>query len=796
MRRMLIDSTHADETRVAILDGTRLDDFEAETADKAQLKGNIYVGTVSRVEPSLQAAFITYGGNRNGFLAFGELHPQFFNVSKKERAELLDELTDQAERRRGHMRDDDHRDDEGEDAKAAQKAADMADKEDGGSDKRDDRKRQPGIYRRYRVQDVLKEGQKILVQVVKEERGSKGAALTTYVSMPGRYTVLMPNTPYAGGISRKINDPEERRILREMYAAMKVPPHMGLIIRTAGVGQPVDQVVSDYENMRALWDNIMAEYDKDDEVRCVYEDGSLIIRALRDMMREDIDEVLVAGKRGYKMAKDYAKSLMPDAAKLIKEYKDETPLFAAHKVEQKLNQLHFSRVTLPSGGYMIINPTEALVAVDINSGRNTQERNIEETALKTNLEACDELARHIRLRDLAGLIVVDFIDMEDGRNVRKVENAMRKALKRDRARIQYQNISDFGLMEISRQRLRPSFNESHFVTCPHCGGSGLLHAPASAALMVLRRLEEEDCRGADRVIVYASAALVLWILNNKRHVVADLEAKYKYHLVFRNDESLTAPDHRLELVHVKADGSETTKVVDVVLREQPELPPELRQRAPRKRGGRDRDRDNDRRDEPRDDRRNARKDESDEAPSRDERRGRDRDEGDRSSSRERDNRRGSRNERNDRGGSRNERNDRGGSRRPTRVGEEAQVAAKDDATDTKPEAKTDSKPAKGKADSKPVKGKGKDTKPANKAEPKANVKAAAEVAKAEDKPLEVQKVDLKDDDTPVIKPAARKKMEIKKQADTDRDLEPLKVEKVSDAPAKTTRKGLVSRLLG
>lgn len=795
MKRMLIDASHADETRVAILDGTRLDDFEAETADKAQLKGNIYVGTVSRVEPSLQAAFITYGGNRNGFLAFGEVHPQFFSLPKGEKAELLDEISDQAERRRGHLRDDDHGDDNhDEDAKAAQKAAEMADGDDtakdGNNKGRDsDRRRQPGIYRRYRIQDVLKEGQKILVQVVKEERGSKGAALTTYFSMPGRYTVLMPNTPYAGGISRKINDPEERRTLRDMYAAMKVPSHMGLIIRTAGVGQPVDQVVRDYENMRTLWDSILKDYDDaSDEVRCVYEDGSLIIRALRDMMREDIDEVVISGKRAYKVAKDYAKSLMPESAKMIKEYKDETPLFAAHKVEQKLNQLHFTRVTLPSGGYMIINPTEALVAIDINSGRNTHERNIEETALKTNLEACDELGRQIRLRDLAGLIVVDFIDMEDGRNVRKVENAIRKVLKRDRARIQYQPISDFGLMEISRQRLRPSFNESHFVTCPHCGGSGQLHAPASAALMVLRRLEEEDCRGADRVIAHAATPLVLWILNNKRHVVADLEAKYKYHLVFKADDSLTPPDHRLELVHVKADGSETTKVVDVSLREQPELPPELRQRGPKKRS---RDRDEDR-DEPRRNRNESRSKDND----------RDEDNAPRESRGRRDERRderGGRGERRDRNERGNDRG-RGGRQRPQRVGEAPAMAEADSqpADDTgasrrsksaeAPKAKREDKPAKATGDKASTKSAAK--------EGKAPKRVDAVVVPAEDKPLEVQKMDYKDDDTPAIKPAARKKVTVKVQKDTDKADTPLEVKKLSDETPAKTRKGLVSRLLG
>ncbi|MFZ2587151.1 MAG: Rne/Rng family ribonuclease [Alphaproteobacteria bacterium] len=785
MRRMLIDATHLDETRVAILDGTKLDDFEAETADKTQNKGNLYVGVVSRVEPSLQAAFITYGGTRNGFLAFGEVHPQFFAVPDSEKAELLEEITEQAERRRGHLRDDGS-----EGADEAPPADDAGNTAEGGSDEpRSDRKRQPGIYRRYRIQDVLKEGQKILVQVVKEERGSKGAALTSYVSMPGRYTVLMPNTPFAGGISRKISDPEERRTLRDMYAAMKVPNHMGLIIRTAGVGQPVDAVVNDYKNMRTLWDNIIKAYETTDDVACVHEDGTLIIRALRDMLREDIEEVVISGKRAYKVAKDYTKALMPDAAKLIKEYKDETPLFTAHKVEQKLNQLNFSRVQLPSGGYMIIDHTEALVAVDINSGRNTHERNIEETAVKTNLEACDELGRHIRLRDLAGLIVVDFIDMEDYRNVRKVEQAMRKVLRKDRARVQYTDISEFGLMEISRQRLRPSLSEHHFISCPHCNGTGQVHSPASAALMVLRRLEEEDCRGADRVVVHAATSILMWIMNSKRAMVADLEAKNKYHLVFKADDTLLAPDHRLELVTVKADGSENIKKVEVILREQPELPPEQRYKQHHgAKGGRDRDdaprgERPDRERRPRSDRDEPRTD-AGRAEGGDEPR---RDRNDRNGGRGRDDNRGGR-DRNHGGRGRGPERE-----RPRRMDDEAPMAEMDAPMAARAAPSLDEVKQAIK-------------RPTKQAEAK-HVHVAPPAPPAEDKPLEVAKVAVvTDDDTPVIV-AKRKKMEVKKQADTDSTDEPLKVVKLAvaadaveetpvPAKAKPRRKGLLGGLLG
>ncbi|MCA3243960.1 MAG: Rne/Rng family ribonuclease, partial [Alphaproteobacteria bacterium] len=711
MKKMLIDAAHAEETRVVLLDGSRIDDFESESSGKQQHKGNIYIGHVSRVEPSLQAAFITYGGNRNGFLAFAEVHPQYFALKAAEKAALLEEQAEQAARRRGEDEEDgaetgnaeprrEGREErqgprqprggrgrpqrvesgttatasaaaeetirltdtdaapqpfyeDAEDAAAARKAAamvdDLAKAEDGlgtapkgkgggkggrgrpakqsansqsnegqggsgkrrpkrlnarrpqrqteataegveaadtaenasvkaektDNGKRDERPRGP-IHRRYRIQDVLKEGQKILVQVVKEERGSKGAALTTYFSLPGRYTVLMSNSPNAGGISRKITDFDERRMLRDTYRALDVPATMGLIIRTAGMGQEIEAIKADYANLQQLWSHITQKFEGEDDIQCVHEDGSIIVRALRDMASQEVDEIIIAGQRAYKQAKDFAKAFMPETLKKISLYKEEAPIFSHHKVESKLLQLHHERVQLPSGGSIVINPTEALVAIDINSGRNTSERNIEETAYKTNLEATEEIARQIRLRDLAGLIVVDFIDMESYGNTRKVEQAMRRALKRDRARIQAGSISEFGLMEISRQRLRPSFAENHTVACPHCGGTGMVVSPSAAGLMLLRRLEEEDCVGADRITAAAATATVLWVLNHKRELIRSLEEKYKYLLLFKADDSLLAPDARLELTRMKADGSEVTNQVNVELREQPEVPPEKR----------------------------------------------------------------------------------------------------------------------------------------------------------------------------------------------------------------------------
>ena len=865
MKRMLIDAAHNEETRVVILDGNKIDDFEIETQGKQQLKGNIYIGHVSRVEPSLQAAFITYGGNRNGFLAFGEVHPQFFAVKAAEKAELLKEVAEAAARRRGA---DLHDEDEPEaaeafaekladapaagslpeanteagneaiastntedltDAEAAAKAAAMADAGDtgdvkqekgekGGRRNRQPRrvqatrgrpqraeakagivepssefdtpdsnqapntktpKHQPPIHRRYRIQDVLKEGQKILVQVVKEERGSKGAALTTYFSLPGRYTVLMPNTPYAGGISRKITDPQERRQLREVYAELKVPDTMGLIIRTAGVGQPNAQIKHDYENLTNLWQHINAEFEKNDDIQCIHEDGSVIVRALRDMTSEDIEEIVISGARAYKMAKDFAKNLMPDTVHLLKQHKDETPLFTQTKVENKLNHLHHTRVTLPSGGYLVINPTEALVSVDINSGRATQERNIEETALKTNMEACDELARQIRLRDLAGLIVVDFIDMEDHRNVRKVENAMRKALRRDRARIQTGNISDFGLMEISRQRLRPSFGESHFVACQHCLGSGLVHSPASSALMVLRKLEEDEIRDADRVIVASSTSMVMWLLNHKRDLIRSLEERYKYQLQFKADDNIIAPDHSIELVRIKADGTETSQHIDVILREQPELPPELRQKQTR----RERDERNESRPEPRNDNRPEKSDRRDGKPQKT---------AETAADKKQDNKQDNKPER------KNRDNGKQDSRRPRRLGESAPESTNDVQVET-PAQENHDKRSRNR------------NKPEPKSEPLTDAKPRPKkvAAPVEDQPLAVQKIAVEKDDTPIVTSAPRKKFEIRKQEDTDAVDTPLAIAKVTpDAvPAKAKKeavakeapkekKGLISRLIG
>ncbi len=618
-KRMLIDGTHAEEIRVVVADDNKIDDFEVETAGKTQLKGNLYVAEVDRVEASLQAAFLRYGGQRNGFLAFSEVHPQWFDLEKDEKNELLQELQDLADRRRGNdnapdeevgnaaTESHDHELSEAEqdeDARAAaianslnpedtstavpskapRRAATAAKAEEAQEEKPKEapdnsvpNTRKPPIHRRYRIEQVLKPGMKILVQITKEERGGKGAAMTTYYALAGRFSVLMPNTPYAGGISRKINDSSERKPLREIFNKLDIPRENGLIIRTAGVGQDQKSIQGDVDSLLDQWKGIQKSFDKEDNLACVHEDASLVARAIRDMFNEDVEEIVIAGRRIYRQAKDHAKTMVPEAAKKMKEHRGKSPIFTEYTVEQKLNKLHHTRVVLPSGGYLIIDPTEALVSVDVNSGSATQGSNIEETALKTNLEAAEELARQIRLRDLAGLIVVDFIDMDHRRHNGQVERAMRKLARKDRARMQVGDISNFGLMEISRQRLRPSLNESTFITCPHCQGSGSIVSNATAALMILRRLEENDIAGeADRVIVHTSAELSLYILNHKRALIQDLEAKYKYQIQFMADATVMVPDMKLELVRVKADGTESSSIINVELREKPYEPPEVR----------------------------------------------------------------------------------------------------------------------------------------------------------------------------------------------------------------------------
>ncbi|BCM19437.1 Rne/Rng family ribonuclease [Mesorhizobium sp. J8] len=679
--KMLIDASHPEETRVVVVRGNRIEEFDFESQDKKQLKGNIYLARVTRVEPSLQAAFVEYGGNRHGFLAFSEIHPDYYQIPVADRQALLraeaqeaeDEDDEEAEngeeqqardrggrrnRRRGGKNrdrgehkheaevaaspesgespaeavaaeetaaedagvetaeaekaetvseaveaasetaeepaaetggdtvaaddavgDEDGKPSEGGptsmaasvDADVISEAVPQADQpeqsgeaaasdndrgmlEDVSSSHSDEhevesvgaedaleeiRNRRKPVRRQYKIQEVIKRRQILLVQVVKEERGNKGAALTTYLSLAGRYSVLMPNTARGGGISRKITNAQDRKRLKEVVADLEVPQGMGVILRTAGESRTKAEIKRDYEYLMRLWENVRNLTLQSTAPALVYEEGSLIKRSVRDLYNKDIDEILVSGEDGYREAKDFMRMLMPSHAKVVQPYRDTTPIFVRNGIEAQLDRMLQPQVTLKSGGYIIINQTEALVSIDVNSGRSTKEHSIEETALHTNLEAAEEVARQLRLRDLAGLIVIDFIDMEENRNNRAVEKRLKDHLKNDRARIQVGRISHFGLMEMSRQRIRASVLESTMKPCPHCGGTGHVRSDSSVALMVVRAIEEfllKDSRS--HIIVRTPAATALYVLNHKRANLVDLEARFGLTITIEADETL------------------------------------------------------------------------------------------------------------------------------------------------------------------------------------------------------------------------------------------------------------------
>ncbi|WP_235531719.1 Rne/Rng family ribonuclease [Sphingomonas sp. Leaf67] len=551
--RMLIDARHREETRVAVVKGNRIEEFDFESAERKQLKGNIYLAKVTRVEPSLQAAFVDYGGNRHGFLAFSEIHPDYYQIPKEDRDALLAEeaehAAEEAALRAGdhdddvdyddHDHDDDaeggievverdedddhHDDEEGEDAPAPRP------RKSGGDDAAVEalRQRRLNLRRRYKIQDVIRRRQVLLVQVVKEERGNKGAALTTYLSLAGRYCVLMPNTAHGGGISRKINSAADRKRLKSIMAELTLPASMGCIVRTAGLQRSRQEIKRDFDYLARLWDGIRDQTLTSSAPALVYGDSDLVKRAIRDIYNKDVDEVIVEGEDGFRHAKDYMRLLMPAHARRVKQYADAVPLFQRAHVEDQLAAMYNPVVQLKSGGYLVINPTEALVSIDINSGRSTREHNIEQTATATNLEAAQEIARQLRLRDMAGLVVIDFIDMDHGSNVRKVEKAMKEALKNDRARIQVGRISAFGLMEMSRQRLRTGVLEASTRQCPHCDGTGLVRTASSAGLSALRLIEDEAARGRGSLIALrASQEAAFYVLNKKRADIAEVEDRY------------------------------------------------------------------------------------------------------------------------------------------------------------------------------------------------------------------------------------------------------------------------------
>ncbi len=582
VKRMLIDATHPEETRVVVLNGNKLDEFDYETTTKLQLKGNIYLAKVTRVEPSLQAAFVEYGGNRQGFLAFGEIHPDYYRIPVADREALLAEV---AGNRAGPSTDFDPEPTEAlpppsgngaaegghveapADGAAAEAASEAA--EDGhgaapaetietvgGDEVEEVQPRRVRNYRHYKIQEVITRRQIMLVQVVKEERGTKGAALTTYLSLAGRYCVLMPNTPRGGGVSRKITNPQDRARLKEMLDEFELPEGMAVIVRTAGMERAKPEIRRDYEYLLRLWNDIRELTLQSTAPALIHEEGNLITRAIRDLYTRDIDEIQVEGEEGYRAAKSFMNSIVPSHGKRVQAYRDPViPLFHRYQVESQIDLIHSPTVQLKSGGYIVINPTEALVSIDVNSGRATRERHIEETALKTNLEAADEIARQLRLRDLAGLIVIDFIDMEENRNNHAVERRLKEAMKSDRARIQIGRISPFGLLELSRQRLRPSIAEISSHRCPHCAGSGLIRSTESTALSVLRAIEEEGIRGKSaEILVYVPTAVALYILNQKRAMLASIEMRYHMAVQIGRDDALIPPDFRLERLRQRLPG--------------------------------------------------------------------------------------------------------------------------------------------------------------------------------------------------------------------------------------------------
>ncbi|MFL2828255.1 MAG: ribonuclease E/G [Candidatus Puniceispirillales bacterium] len=530
-KRLLIDARQTEETRVITSTNDKIDDFEYEVHSRRQLKGNIYLARVTRVEPSLQAAFIEYGGNRQGFLAFSEIHPDYYRIPIEDRQKLIADVSAKTD----------------EELDINQNINEEIEED---FSEEELRKVKRNLYRNYKIQEVIARRQILLVQVVKEERGTKGAALTTYISIAGRYCVLMPNTPRGGGVSRKIANIVDRKRLKKIVDDLDLATGMALIIRTAGSKRTKIEIKRDYSNSMSTWENVKKLTLESNAPTLIHEEGSLVKRAIRDLYHNDIDEVLVEGNEAYKVCKNYMKALMPSHAKKVQEYNDvKKPLFQNYNLDSQLFDIFSPKVTLNSGGYLIIDQTEALVAIDVNSGKATRERSIEDTALKTNLEAAEEFARQARLRDLSGLVVIDFIDMEEVKNRNNVEKKLKEAMRKDRARIQIGQISGFGLLELSRQRLRPSVVENSSELCSHCGGSGRIQSIEVSAVQILRSIEEE---GADDnnigVNVYAHSSVILHILNKKRDQLSEIQSRYNILIEFINDNSIIPPLKKLETV--------------------------------------------------------------------------------------------------------------------------------------------------------------------------------------------------------------------------------------------------------
>jgi ribonuclease E len=623
---MLIDASHAEETRVVVANGTRLEEFDFETATKKQLKGNFYLAKVMRVEPSLQAAFVEYGGNRHGFLPFGEIHPDYYQIPVADRealfaeqqaaavadanedVESVDAPEDNNTKAAAHSPGDTISDsdsfpdtdaggapesasaDEGESDGGAEESGDESDGDEsapreeasdeagdedgaanesrrakpsesvetlGGDDIDDEAQRRLHVSRsllsrRYRIQEVIKKRQIMLIQVVKEERGNKGAALTTYLSLAGRYCVLMPNAVRGGGISRKIVNAEDRKRLKTITKELQIPPRMAMIVRTAGLARTRAEIKRDFEYLLRQWEGIRTATLQSSAPVLINEEANLIRRSIRDLYSRDIDQILIEGDDGYRIAKDFMRTLIPSHSSKVQPYRERIPLFARYQIESQLDAIYSPQVQLRSGGYLVINPTEALVSIDVNSGRATKQRTIEETALKTNQEAADEIARQLRLRDLAGLIVIDFIDMDENRNQRNVERRFKEAMRNDRARIQIGRISPFGLLELSRQRLRPSLLETATEVCTTCSGTGVVRSTSTSAVHVLRAIEEEGLRERSaQILVHVPGQIALYMLNNKRQALSEIETLYGMQIDFKDDPDLVPPMYTIETLRAR-----------------------------------------------------------------------------------------------------------------------------------------------------------------------------------------------------------------------------------------------------
>lgn len=555
-KKMLIDAVHPEETRVAIVsNNNKLIDYDFESASKKNLKGNVYLAKIARVEPSLQAAFVDYGEGRHGFLAFNEIHPDYFRIPISDRhptetKELQKENQDSSPEGNLNSQETDedsldNLDSQGSEDRPSPSVNSPTSHQDSSSE--DAPRSQPHFHRLYKIQEVIKKNQIVLVQVAKEERGTKGAALTTYISIAGRYSVLMPNSDNSGGISRKIANPSDRKRLREILDTLNTPPSMGLIIRTAGIERTKAEIKRDAEYLMRLWNDIRSSTLESIAPCLVYQEDDIIKRAIRDLYSKEVEEILVEGENGYKTAKAFMKTLLPSHTKRVKLYKnDRMPLFYQARIEKQIDDMHSPMVRLPSGGSIVIHPTEALVSIDINSGRSTKERHIEETALKTNLEAADEIYRQVRLRDLAGLIVIDFIDMDNQKNAALVEKKVRDVFRNDRARIQIGKISSFGLLELSRQRLKPSIIETASIPCPHCRATGHIRSTESVALMILRVLEEEGyTQKYKKILIKLSLNVSLYILNNKRQQLVEIENRHRIQVHIEGDPHIVTHDYEL-----------------------------------------------------------------------------------------------------------------------------------------------------------------------------------------------------------------------------------------------------------